>query len=45
MRTIGASGGPFFPHAATTKATTTNVNHEGREEFLLTTKGTKFTKL
>src|SRR6266545_1607550 len=44
MRTIGASGGPFLPQAATTKARTTNVNHEGRE-FLSTTKGTKFTKL
>ena len=38
MRTIGASGGPFFPHAATTKATKMMKNLEG---FLVTTKNTK----
>jgi hypothetical protein len=51
MRRIGASGGPFFPHAATTKAATTKAataaRHEAHEahEDLATTKDAKFTKV
>src|SRR5438132_408903 len=40
IRMVGASGGPFFPHAATTKAARTTKNHE---DFFETTKTTKFT--
>src|SRR6266850_993020 len=48
MRRIGASGGPFFPHAATTKAATTKAataaRHEAHED-LATTKDAKITKV
>src|SRR5258708_6980770 len=45
MRTMGASGGPFLPQAATTKAAARTAHREGHEDVLETTKVTMFTKL
>src|SRR5947207_13177116 len=49
MRMMGASGGPFLPQPATTKAATTKAavpaaRHEGHED-LETTKATTITKV
>jgi hypothetical protein len=33
MRMMGASGGPFLPHAVTTKAATMAATHEVREDL------------
>src|SRR5207302_10589824 len=41
---MGASGGPFLPQAAATKATKT-ISHEDHDARFLTTKDAKFTKL
>src|SRR3954469_8541872 len=43
IRTMGASGGPFFPHARHTMIAKT-VSHTGHEDFLKTTKVAKSTK-